>query len=148
MILRKGIFAFVCLLINLNLFNFSWAEPLIVLEFNSQNQFSSGDGKNAFSIDPNHFENYVVKSGDSLNLILKKFYKGSGLDWRFVQLSIVLANPKSFAKSNPNFLFSNTQLYLPGKTDIAKLLEGKKIGNPSANDNEPSRVQSIYFFGG
>ena len=148
MILRKGISIFVCLLINLNLFTFSWAEPLIVLEFNSQNQFSSGDGNNPFSIDPNHFENYVVKSGDSLNLILKKFYKGSGLDWRFVQLSIVLANPKSFAKSNPNFLFSNTQLYLPGKTDIAKLLEGKKIGNPNDNDNETSRVQSIYFFGG
>ena len=147
MILRKGTLTFVCLLINLNFFNFSWAEPLIVLEFSSQNQFSSGDGNNAFSIDPNHFENYAVKSGDSLNLILKKFYEGSGLDWRFVQLSIVLANPKSFAKSNPNFLFSNTQLYLPGKRDIAKLLEGKKIGK-NTNDDEPSRAQNIYFFGG
>ena len=148
MILRKGILAFFCILLNLNLMNYSWAEPFIVLEFSSQNQFSSGDGNNSFSIDPNHFENYTVKSGDSLNLILKKFYTGSGLDWRFVQLSIVLANPKSFAKSNPNFLFSDSKLYLPGKADIAKLLEGKKIGKNKSTDNELSKAQNIYFFGG
>ncbi len=148
MILRKGILAFFCILLNLNLMNYSWAEPFIVLEFSSQNQFSSGDGNNSFSIDPNHFENYTVKSGDSLNLILKKFYTGSGLDWRFVQLSIVLANPKSFAKSNPNFLFSDSKLYLPGKADIAKLLEGKKIGQNKSTDNELSKAQNIYFFGG
>ena len=148
MILRKGILAFFCILLNLNLMNYSWAEPFIVLEFSSQNQFSSGDGNNTFSIDPNHFENYTVKSGDSLNLILKKFYTGSGLDWRFVQLSIVLANPKSFAKSNPNFLFSDSKLYLPGKADIAKLLEGKKIGKNKSTDNELSKAQNIYFFGG
>ena len=64
----------------------TWAEPLIVLEFNSQNQFSAGDGENVFSIDPNHSENYIDKSGDSLNSILRQFYTGSGLDWRFVQL--------------------------------------------------------------
>ena len=148
MILRKGILAFFCILLNLNLMNYSWAEPFIVLKFSSQNQFSSGDGNNTFSIDPNHFENYTVKSGDSLNLILKKFYTGSGLDWRFVQLSIVLANPKSFAKSNPNFLFSDSKLYLPGKADIAKLLEGKKIGKNKSTDNELSKAQNIYFFGG
>ena len=148
MILRKGLLAFFCLLFNLNSINYSWAEPFIVLEFTNQNQFSSGDGNNTFSIDPNHFENYIVKSGDSLNLILKKFYTGSGLDWRFVQLSIVLANPKSFAKRNPNFLFSDSKLYLPGKADIAKLLEGKKIGKNESNDTEPSKAQNIYFFGG
>ena len=148
MILKKGMLAFFCLLIKLNLLSHSWAEPLIVLEFSNQNQFSSGDGNNAFSLDPNHSENYTVKSGDSLNLILKKFYKGSGLDWRFVQLSIVLTNPKSFAKSNPNFLFSNTELYLPGKADIANLLEGKEIRKADSENEEPSRSKNIYFFGG
>ena len=126
----------------------TWAEPLIVLEFNSQNQFSAGDGENVFSIDPNHSENYIVKSGDSLNSILRQFYTGSGLDWRFVQLSIVIANPQSFAKSNPNFLFSDSRLYLPGKSDISEMLLGKKITKQSSDQTNPTETQNIYFFGG
>ena len=148
MIFKNSLFACLCLFIHFNLTSSSWAEPLIILEFSSQNQVSEGDGKNVFSMDPNHSENYTVKSGDSLNSILRKFYRGSGLDWRFVQLSIVIANPKSFAKNNPNFLFSDTNLYLPGKSDIAKLLTGKKI-RYSSQENQPlTSTPNIYFFGG
>ena len=90
----------------------------------------------------------MVKTGDSLNSILKEFYKGSGLDWRFVQLSIMIANPRAFAKNNPNFLFSDTKLYLPGKSDIAKLLEGTKLKIGENTQYNDSRTRSIYFFGG
>ena len=148
MILKNSILACFSLLMTINLVGISWAEPLIILEYSNEDQFSQGDGKNAFSMDPTYFQNYVVQSGDSLNSILKKFYKGSGLDWRFVQLSIVIANPKAFAKNNPNFLFSDTNLFLPGKSDIAKLLLGKKVGNNDPDPNSLSEIKNIYFFGG
>lgn len=148
MIFKKSALGGFCLFIIFNLTTISWAEPLIILEFSSQNQFSAGDGKNVFSMDPNHFESYTVKSGDSLNSILRKFYKGSGLDWRFVQLSIVIANPRAFAKNNPNFLFSDTKLYLPGSSDISKLLAGKKVGKKNSTQNDDARPPNIYFFGG
>ena len=148
MIFRKTLLVCLFLFTNIAQVNFTWAEPLIVLEFSSHNQFSEGDGKNEFSMDPNHSKTYMVKSGDSLNSILKTFYKGSGLDWRFVQLSIVLANPKAFANSNPNFLFSDKKLYLPGKADISKLLVGKEIGKISSSNQESKSAENIYFFGG
>ena len=148
MIFRNGLLACVYIFVSINISNISYAEPMIILEFSNQNEVSGGDGKNPFSIDPNHAESYNVKSGDSLNSILKKFYKGSGLDWRFVQLSIVIANPSAFAKNNPNFLFSGTNVYLPGKADIAKLLLGEKVGKNNSNQNDLSQTKSIYFFGG
>ena len=81
-------------------------EPFIVLSYTNDSQFTEGDGNNEFSLDSHHSANYIVKQGDSLNSILKEFYTGSGLDRRFIQLSIVIANPHAFAKNNPNFLFS------------------------------------------
>ncbi|MEE2774054.1 MAG: hypothetical protein VYE27_04005 [Pseudomonadota bacterium] len=124
------------------------AEPFIVLKFSSDYSVSDGDGINSFSLDPEHSESYKVKSGDSLNSIIDKFYLGSGLDRRFVQLAILIVNPKAFANKNPNFLFSDKSLYLPGKNDIQKLLSGKKV--KPAEDKDPSdfRTRSIYFFGG
>tara|TARA_A100001011_G_scaffold352101_1_gene392687 strand:+ start:447 stop:785 length:339 start_codon:yes stop_codon:yes gene_type:complete len=111
-------------------------------------QGNYGDGKNAFALNPDYFENYTVKPGDNLNSILKKFYNGSGLDWRLVQLSIVIANPKAFAKNNPNFLYSDKSLYLPGKSDITKILTGTKVGNKETNSSDYSKSKNIYFFGG
>jgi hypothetical protein len=60
----------------------------------------------------------------------------------------VIANPSAFAKNNPNFLFSGTNVYLPGKADIAKLLLGEKVGKNNSNQNDLSQPKSIYFFGG
>jgi hypothetical protein len=148
MIFRNVLLACVYIFASFNISNIGYAEPMIILKYSNQNEVSGGDGKNPFSIDPNYAENYSVKSGDSLNSILGKFYRGSGLDWRFVQLSIVIANPSAFAKNNPNFLFSGTTVYLPGKADIAKLLLGEKVGKNNSNQNDPSQTKSIYFFGG
>ena len=126
----------------------SWAEPLVIFEYSSQKESYSGDGENLFSIDPDHSENYTVKAGDSLNSILQQFYRGSGLDWRFVQLSIMIANPDAFAKNNPNFLFSDKRLYLPGKADITKLMIGTKVTKNHGGEDDDSRTKSLYFFGG
>ena len=148
MIFRSVLLACVYIFASINIFNIGYAEPMIILKYSNQNEVSGGDGKNPFSVDPNYAESYSVKAGDSLNSILKNFYKGSGLDWRFVQLSIVIANPSAFAKNNPNFLFSGRTVYLPGKADIAKLLLGEKIGKNNSDQNDRSQTKSIYFFGG
>lgn len=148
MIARINTLIIIFLLCCVSLTRISWGEPFIVLQFNSQDSFTEGNGTNAFSIDPLHSEYYTVKSGDSLTSILKSFYNGSGLDRRFVQLAIVIANPKAFAKNNPNFLFSKKKIYLPGKSDIEKLLIGKSPKKLSADNYPVSSNKNIYFFGG
>ena len=122
------------------------AEPMIVLEFNSQQDFQNGDGVNLFSVDENHSEKYIIKSGDTLASIQRKFYKGSGLNPHLVRLSIVVLNPDAFVKENPNFMFSDKELFLPGKKNIEDLLIGKKINiqNNILNEN----IENIFFFGG
>ena len=124
------------------------SEPFIVLKFNSQSEWSAGDGENDFSIDPNHNETYKVKKGDSLNSIIKSFYTGSGLDHRFVQLAIVVINPSAFAKNNPNFLFSNKIMHLPGANEIKNLLMGIKVNRSGRNVDYDDNIKNIYFFGG
>ena len=104
--------------------------------------------KNSFSIDPNHNATYYVESGDTLSSIQTKFYNGSGLDKLFVRLSIILLNPSAFVKNNPNYLYSEKTIYLPGKKDIENLLIGKKIKTNSEDYPNQSQPSSIYFFGG
>ena len=60
----------------------------------------------------------------------------------------VIANPDAFAKNNPNFLFSDKRLYLPGKADITKLMIGTKVTKNHGGEDDDSRTKSIYFFGG
>ena len=148
MIVKTNKFVIVFLISCFSLCSIGWSEPFIVLTFNNERQFSEGDGNNEFSLDPNHSTDYIVKQGDSLNSILNAFYSGSGLDRRFIQLSIVIANPHAFAKNNPNFLYSEKKIYLPGKSDIEKLLSGKKLTKKSSDENHSRSGNKIYFFGG
>jgi hypothetical protein len=139
---------FITVIIIIAFQNLVSAEPFIVLKFNNDSSWSAGDGSNEYSINPNHHEIYKVKSGDSLNSIIKNSYSGSGLDHRFVQLAIVILNPSTFAKNNPNFLFSDVKVYLPGKTDISNLFLGKKVGAGNAQEDDIGQTKNIYFFGG
>lgn len=122
------------------------AEPMVILEFNSDTPFQKGDGTNKFSIDENHFEKYFIKSGDTLASIQKRFYDGSGLNSQLVRLAIIILNPEAFVKENPNFMFSNKELYLPGKKNIEDILIGKKI--KESIDLETKSSENIFFFGG
>ena len=123
------------------------AEPFIVLKFSHDSEFSNGDGENLYNIDPDYSQTYKVQSGDSVNSIMNKFYKGSGLDKRFVQLAILISNRKAFARNNPNFLYSGKTIHLPGKNQIEKLLVGKPI-NRKSESSEFGSNRNIYFFGG
>ena len=94
-------------------------------------------------------KNDIVKQGDSLNSILKEFYTGSGLDRRFIQLSIVIANPHAFAKNNPNFLFADKMLKLPSLNQIQAMLLGDNAPESFPKPkNGRTRSQEIYFIGG
>ncbi len=123
------------------------AEPFIVLQFSQHSEWSQGDGLNEFSINPDHHEIYEVQAGDSLNSIIKKFYSGSGLDKRFIQLAIVVTNPSAFSNNNPNFLFSKKKMYLPGSNEIQNLVLGKSIKKKNSEPGEFNNTR-IYFFGG
>ena len=119
---------------------------MIVLEFNSSPSFQKGDEKNEFFLNENHFEKYLIRSGDTLASIQKKFYNGSGLNSHIVQLSIIILNPHAFVKNNPNFMYSKKELYLPGKKNIEDLLIGKII--KENNDLKEETSEKIFFFGG
>ena len=127
-------------------FHKTHAEPMVILEFNSNKPFQKGDGTNKFFLDENHFEKYLIKSGDTLASIQKRFYKGSGLNSQLVRLAIIIMNPDAFVKENPNFMFSNKELYLPGKKNIEDILIGKEIKQDLDLDTKP--LENIFFFGG
>jgi hypothetical protein len=56
-------------------------------------------------------------------------------------------NKKAFVRSNPNYLYSGKQLYLPSINEIKGLII-KKNKNQDENQNKSPLSSQIYFFGG
>ena len=71
-------------------------EPFVVLEYkgNMSNNVSSKNNK--FIKDQNYSTSHLVKDGESLSVILKKYYGNSGLNMRIVELSIIEINKHAF----------------------------------------------------
>ena len=84
-------------------------EPFVVLEYKgdiSNYGSSKINRNNKFIKDQNYSTSHLVKDGESLSIILNKYYGNSGLNMRIVQLSLVEINKHAFVRNNPNYLFS------------------------------------------
>ena len=84
-------------------------EPFVVLEYKgdiSNDGSSKINRNNKFIKDQNYSTSHLVKDGESLSIILNKYYGNSGLNMRIVQLSLVEINKHAFVRNNPNYLFS------------------------------------------
>ena len=123
------------------------SEPIVVLEYSSNNIQSSGlNSSNTFISNPNFSVKHKVNQDETLGHILYSYYGKSGLNLRIVEIAIVEFNPNSFRNRNPNFLFADQNLYLPSLNEMKNLVLGKSKNKVESNNNNNST--HIYFFGG
>ena len=119
------------------------AEPFVVLQYNNASELS--DRSNEFAQDPDHSKRHLILPGESLNLIIEKYYDGSGLNKYFLQLAIVSLNDHAFRNRNINYMIAEETIHLPSINQISKLMKGIKFDL----DKEISlKNNNIYYFGG
>ena len=102
--------------------NYLSAEPFVVLQYNNASELS--DRANEFTQDPDYSNKHRILPGESLNLIIEKYYAGSGLNTRFLQLAIVSLNKHAFRNRNINYLIADKTIHLPSINQISKLMKG------------------------
>jgi len=128
--------------------NLMASEPIVVLEYSSNNIQSNGlNSDNNFVSNNNFSTKHKVKQDETLGHILYSYYGKSGLNLRIVEMAIVEFNPNSFRNRNPNFLFADQNLYLPSLNEMKNLVLGKSKNKVELNSNNNSSAH-IYFFGG
>ena len=74
---------------------------------------------------------YRVKAGDNLDGIIKRFYSDSALQHGILKAAFIKDNPKSFKRGNANWLLAGTELRLPDRDAIYKVVfkdQPKKSG--------------------
>lgn len=121
-------------------------EPFVVLEYKgnmSNNVSSKINNNNKFIKDQNYSTSHLVKDGESLSVILKKYYGNSGLNMRIVELSIIEINKHAFVRNNPNYLFSGKRLAIPSVNQIMNLVKNK----PDKKTSFDNKKNHIYFYG-
>tara|TARA_Y100001968_G_scaffold301247_1_gene313336 strand:- start:728 stop:985 length:258 start_codon:yes stop_codon:yes gene_type:complete len=83
--------------------------------------------------------------GESLNLIIEKYYDGSGLNTYFLQLAIVSLNEHAFRNRNVNYMIADKTIHLPSINQISKLMKGIDF---ELDEKINYRQNNIYYFGG
>ena len=119
------------------------AEPFVVLQYNNASELS--DRSNEFTENPDHSNKHTIMPGESLNLIIQKYYGGSGLNKNFLQLAIVSLNKHAFRNKNINYMIAEKTIHLPSINQISKLMKGIDF---KLEEEINYRQNNIYYFGG
>ena len=119
------------------------AEPFVVLQYNNVSELS--DRSNEFAQDPDHSKKHMILPGESLNLIIEKYYDGSGLNKYFLQLAIVSLNEHAFRNRNVNYMIADETIHLPSINQISKLMKGIDF---DLDEAKVQKNENIYFYGG
>ena len=119
------------------------AEPFVVLQYNNASELS--DRPNEFAQDPDHSKKHMILPGESLNLIIEKYYNGSGLNMYFLQLAIVSLNDHAFRNRNVNYMIADETIHLPSINQISKLMKGIDF---DLDEEISNKNNNIYYFGG
>ena len=123
--------------------NFLNAEPFVVLTYNNASELS--DRSNEFAQDPDYSKKHMILPGESLNLIIEKYYDGSGLNMHFLQLAIVSLNDHAFRNRNVNYMIADETIHLPSINQISKLMKGIDF---DLDEEISNKNNNIYYFGG
>ena len=123
--------------------NFLNAEPFVVLTYNNASELS--DRSNEFAQDPDYSKKHMILPGESLNLIIEKYYNGSGLNMHFLQLAIVSLNDHAFRNRNVNYMIADETIHLPSINQISKLMKGIDF---DLDEEISNKNNNIYYFGG
>ena len=141
MLKKYTFFAFI--LITFSFVSCLVAEPFVVLQYNNTSELS--ERSNEFAQNPDYSDKHTIMPGESLNLIIEKYYDGSGLNTYFLQLAIVSLNKHAFRNRNVNYMIADETIHLPSINQITKLMKGI----PFQLDEEVNyRRNNIYYFGG
>ena len=119
------------------------AEPFVVLSYNNSSELSERD--NPFSLDPDYSLKHRISSGETLNVIIERYYENSGLNLSFLQLAIVSINKHAFRNKNINYMIADQTIHLPSINQISKLMKGIDFDLDEVTDG---RNENIYFYGG
>tara|TARA_B100000963_G_C22569990_1_gene645591 strand:- start:952 stop:1377 length:426 start_codon:yes stop_codon:yes gene_type:complete len=119
------------------------AEPLVVLTYNNASELA--DRNNQFAQNPDFFAKHTIVPGESLNLIIQKYYDQSGLNMSFLQLAIISLNDHAFRNKNINYMIADETIHLPSINQISKLMKGIDFNLNTAIDQ---KNENIYFYGG
>ena len=119
------------------------AEPFIVLQYNNVSELS--DRSNEFAQNPDYSDKHMILAGESLNVIIERYYSGSGLNTSFLQLAIVSLNKHAFRNKNINYMIADETIHLPSINQISKLMKGIKF---ELDDQYQHPQNNIYYFGG
>lgn len=119
------------------------AEPFVVLQYNNSSELS--DRSNDFAQNPDYSNKHTIMPGESLNLIIQKYYDGSGLHTNFLQLAIVSLNKHAFRNKNINYMIADETIHLPSINQISKLMKGIDF---ELEEEINYRQNNIYYFGG
>jgi hypothetical protein len=125
----------------------SISEPFVVLEYRGQIDRGDNSSDNLFLRDLNYSSKHTVLKNETLSDIMLNYYGSKSFNQNILSLAIVHFNKKAFVRSNPNYLYSGKQLYLPSINEIKDLII-KKNKNQDENQNKSPLSSQIYFFGG
>ena len=124
------------------------AEPFVVLEYRGDKQTSYDLSDNIFVQDSNYNAKHTVLKNETLSDIMLKYYGSKSFNKNILSLGIVHFNKHAFVRGNPNFLFSEKNIYLPSVNEIKNLII-KKQNKTNDNEGVQKEISSqIYFFGG
>jgi hypothetical protein len=78
---------------------------------------------------------YLIKRGDYLDKIIKSTVGNYPFKRDILRTAFVLANPKVFRRSNPNWMYANKRLKIPQVEDIKKVIfKDQPKGKSSSKD--------------
>ena len=86
-------------------------------------------------VEVNEDGTYLVKRGDYLDKIIKSTVGNYPFKRDILRSAFVLANPKVFRRSNPNWMYANKRLKIPQVEDIKKVIfKDQPKGKSSSKD--------------
>ena len=75
--------------------------------------------------------NYMIKEGDSLSALIEDIGLSTNLKSELLQKAFVVANPRAFKRSNPNWMYAGAKLRMPTVEDLKGILF--KGGQPTSD---------------
>jgi Tfp pilus assembly protein FimV len=65
---------------------------------------------------------YQVRTGDTLDVLIRRIYGDSAIRNDILRQAIIRANPHAFRNNNPNWMFADARLRIPQADDVMTLI--------------------------
>ncbi|MDC0088682.1 hypothetical protein OAI12_01555 [Porticoccaceae bacterium] len=86
---------------------------------------------------------YTTRPGDTVDMILNRMLPNMPVRRDILRKALVKANPHAFKRSNPNWMYANKKLKLPGATDIHNVVFTDQANDKKSNQEE--RLSWVKF---